>query len=89
MHSSNNSHSVSHFPYKRIVMSDTSTCINTSLDCFPEKTVTLYIIRCRINVSALYTGLTIETTPSLHILCMYIIYDCINCLQLCFMASKH
>ena len=41
MHSNNNHHSVSCFPYKHIAASDMSTCINTSLDCFPERTVTL------------------------------------------------
>ena len=41
VHSSNNHHSISHFPYKRIVTSDTSTCITTSSDCYPERTVTV------------------------------------------------
>ena len=40
-HSNNNRHSVSHFPYKHTVTSDTLTWINTLSDCFPEKTVTL------------------------------------------------
>ena len=40
-HSNTNRHSVSHFPYKCIVISDTLTYINTSSDCFPERTVTL------------------------------------------------
>ena len=53
--------------------------------------------RCRIDdylsvhyigVTALLTGLTIVMT-SLHVLCMYLIHDCINCLQRCYMASKH
>ena len=40
-HSNNNHHSASHFPYKHTVAPDTSTCINTLLGCFPERTVTI------------------------------------------------
>ena len=95
-HSNNNRHSVSHFPYKHTVTCDTSTWINTLSDCFPEKNSN---IRCRISddqlsvyhagVAALFTGLTVQTTPSLHVLHMYLMHYCINCLQWCYMASEH
>ena len=50
-HSNNSHRSVSHFPYKWIVTSDTSTCINTSSDYFPKRMVTLDIeltITCQL-----------------------------------------
>ena len=42
-HSNNNHRSVSCFPYKQIVTSDTSACINTLSDCFPKRMITLDI----------------------------------------------
>ena len=62
-----------------------STCINTSLDCFLERTVTLDVeltITCWfiVSVTALFNGLTTEMMPSLHALRIYIMHDCINCL---------
>ena len=35
--------SVSDFPYKHIIQSDTSTYINTSSNCFPQRTVTVHV----------------------------------------------
>ena len=77
-------------------MYDTSTCINTSLGCFPEimltphvqSTITYQFITY-IGVTALFIGLTMETMSSLHILHIYLTHDCINCLQWCYIASKH
>ena len=95
-HSNNNCHRVSHFPYKCIVESDMSPCINTLLDCFPERTVTLDIestITCMsvhyVVVAALFTGLTIKMTSPLCVLRTFIMNDCVNCLLWCFTASKH
>ena len=55
-HSYNNHYSVSHFSYKHIAESDTSTYINTSLDCFSERMVILDVeltITCQFILSEL------------------------------------
>ena len=76
-------------------MSDMTTCINTSLDCFPVSTVTLDIestlikLVYYVGITDLFTGSTVSTMPSLHILGMYIKHDCINCLHQRYMTSKH
>ena len=65
-------------PYKRAVMSESQLVyINTLspiVDCFPESTVTLDVEsfngRFITLASALFTGLTLKTTPSLHVYCV-------------------
>ena len=65
-------------PYKQAVMSESRLVyINTLspiVDCFPESTVTLDVesIKGRFITlaSALFTGLTLKTTPSLHVHCV-------------------
>ena len=94
VHNNNNCHSVSHFLYKPIVTSNMLTCINTLLGCYPKFSGNIrcwidgYLSVYYVGQAALFTGLTIETTPSLWIIRMYLVYDCINCLQWCYMASK-
>ena len=51
-----------------------------------ESTISYFSVHY-VGVTALFTGLTIETMPSLHILHMYIKHDRVNCLQWCYMAS--
>ena len=94
-HSNNNHYSVSCFPYKCIVASDTLICINTSSRLFSWKNgkigyrINDYLSFYYVGVTALITDLTIETMPSLRVLLLYFTHDCINCLQWCYTASKH
>ena len=65
-------------PYKRAVMSETRLVyINTLpsiVDCFPESMVTLDVEsingRFITLASALFTGLTLKTTPFLRVYCV-------------------
>ena len=80
MHVYNNRYSASHFPLQmhcHVGQVDLCMYINTFspiVDRFPESTVTLDIES--INglfitlVSLLFTGLTLKTTPSLHLYCV-------------------
>ena len=67
--------------YKCTVMLETSTYINTSsaiTDCFPETMVTLDVGSINDHfimlVSALFTGLTLKTMPSLCMYCVCTLY---------------
>ena len=95
VHYNNNCHSVSRFLYKPIVTSNMLTWINTLLGCYPKFSGNIrcwidgYLSVYCVGQAALFNGLTIDTTTSLCILRMYLAHDCINCLQWCYMASKH
>ena len=65
-------------PYKRAVMSESRlvyiNTLSSIVGCFPESTVTLDVElingRFITLVSALFIGLTLKTTPSLHVYCI-------------------
>ena len=80
--------------FSLVVVSDTSTCINTLFGCFHKNgnircRIDNYLLVYYVSVIALLTGLTIETTPSFHVLCMHLMHDCVYCLQWFYTASKH
>ena len=65
-------------PYKRAVMSESQlvyiNTLSTIIDCFPESMVTLDVESINDQFitlsSALFTGLTLKTMPSLRVYCV-------------------